>query len=475
VLEVYTYEKNELCFAFNKTTVFIGQKHPYSYIYWRDDFIPPKKKVTLFEHLINQKLNSINIINNKRVIELIFSDFSVYINLYFSSIGFILTRATEIVQSVKSANFDRKTEHIDTSKQIHRLLNTEATIRSTTSDQIISEINKSDSIYLYSNGVKEHLSLIPLKSLTADFVLEKKADDFFTNYSPIVNFILSQHEFRETKLVLKDAIFNSEKIVKATLKNIESVYLNKNESTNFEILGHLIISNQHLIMPYDKSVKLTNWFLDPPSEVVIPLKEKLTAQENAEHYYKRAKAQVENQKKLNYRLQANQEKLILIKKWQEKLEKAKRFKELEQLKKELIEKRIMQEPSTNKHEISLPQNYHEFSIDSLVVYIGKDAKTNDFLSLKKAHANDLWFHVQGSAGSHVVLVCHHLKQDPNKETIKKVAALCAFYSKQKTGGNVPVIYTKAKYVRKPRGAAAGAVTVSQEKSVFVNPTPIEEL
>ncbi|MCB0278966.1 MAG: hypothetical protein KDD94_05665 [Calditrichaeota bacterium] len=70
---------------------------------------------------------------------------------------------------------------------------------------------------------------------------------------------------------------------------------------------------------------------------------------------------------------------------------------------------------------------------------------------------------------------HGQKNDPPKELLKKIAGLTAFYSKQKNAGTVSVIYTQAKYVRKPKGAKAGTVTVTKEKSILVKPTSYEEL
>ena len=49
------------------------------------------------------------------------------------------------------------------------------------------------------------------------------------------------------------------------------------------------------------------------------------------------------------------------------------------------------------------------------------------------------------------------------------AGIAARYSKAKHAGTVPVIWTRKRYVRKPRGSKAGVATCTHEKTIFVKP------
>jgi predicted ribosome quality control (RQC) complex YloA/Tae2 family protein len=73
------------------------------------------------------------------------------------------------------------------------------------------------------------------------------------------------------------------------------------------------------------------------------------------------------------------------------------------------------------------------------------------------------------SGSHVVLRRGKGKNEPSKQTIEEVAAWAAFYSQARTAGKVPVVVTRKKYVRKPRGGKAGLALVEREKSVMARP------
>ena len=99
---------------------------------------------------------------------------------------------------------------------------------------------------------------------------------------------------------------------------------------------------------------------------------------------------------------------------------------------------------------------------------GKTDADNDILSQKTAKANDLWFHVRGMPGSHVILR-HPENEKPDTALIKQAAAIAAWHSKARNAGTVPVCYTEAKHVGKPRGAKPGSVTAKREKIVKVRP------
>ncbi|MCK9418031.1 MAG: NFACT family protein [Nitrospirae bacterium] len=102
------------------------------------------------------------------------------------------------------------------------------------------------------------------------------------------------------------------------------------------------------------------------------------------------------------------------------------------------------------------------------ILVGKSAAGNDHLTMKLARPDDLWLHAEGMPGSHVLV------RNPNAgvippEVLVKAAALAAFHSKGKHAGKVPVTYTRAGLVKKPRGAKPGLVTLQERKSLMVKP------
>ena len=107
------------------------------------------------------------------------------------------------------------------------------------------------------------------------------------------------------------------------------------------------------------------------------------------------------------------------------------------------------------------------------VLAGKTDEDNDMLSIRLAHPEDWWFHVRGMPGSHVLLR-HRPDEEPDRETLKRAAAIAAYHSKARDGGMVSVSCTRAKNVTKPRGAKPGTVTIRRESLLKVRPWIPEE-
>ena len=103
------------------------------------------------------------------------------------------------------------------------------------------------------------------------------------------------------------------------------------------------------------------------------------------------------------------------------------------------------------------------------VLIGRTNEGNDHLTHHLARSEDYWFHVHGCPGSHVVLRRGKGKNEPSSRTLGEVAAWAAYYSQARTAGKVPVIWTRKKYVRRPRNAPAGLAICEREKSLIVRP------
>jgi predicted ribosome quality control (RQC) complex YloA/Tae2 family protein len=101
------------------------------------------------------------------------------------------------------------------------------------------------------------------------------------------------------------------------------------------------------------------------------------------------------------------------------------------------------------------------------VYVGKSDAENDVLTHEFASASDLWFHAQGTPGSHVVLKGAH-RSTPHS-VIEAAASIAAYFSKARNSSTVPVIYAEKRHVRRPRKSKAGTALCSRGKTIFVKP------
>ena len=117
-------------------------------------------------------------------------------------------------------------------------------------------------------------------------------------------------------------------------------------------------------------------------------------------------------------------------------------------------------PPAGIHEYRLPGGWE--------LLVGRTAAANDHLSLRLARPGDLWFHVRGMPGSHVILRVPP-GAAPDRSTQELAAAIAAYHSKARSGGTVPVSCTEARHVSKLPRAPAGTVTIRKERLFKVQP------
>ncbi len=116
--------------------------------------------------------------------------------------------------------------------------------------------------------------------------------------------------------------------------------------------------------------------------------------------------------------------------------------------------------------------YREFLTASGVrVLVGKGATQNDALTFQIARPHDLWLHVKGLTGAHVVVPLAKNRACP-PDVLIDAAHLAAHFSDARGEAMADVTYVARKYLRKPRGGAPGMVVVEREKVLVVRIEPL---
>lgn len=116
--------------------------------------------------------------------------------------------------------------------------------------------------------------------------------------------------------------------------------------------------------------------------------------------------------------------------------------------------------------------YHRFrSSGGLEIRVGRSGRANDDLTFHHSSPDDIWLHARDAAGAHVILRWADRDRNPPQRDLLEAAILAAVSSKARTSGTVPVDWTRKKYVRKPRKAPPGAVVPERVSTVFVEPDP----
>ena len=220
-------------------------------------------------------------------------------------------------------------------------------------------------------------------------------------------------------------------------------------------------------------------YYDNNNKIEIPIDCHLSISKNAEKYFKKYNKLKNTVKVVNIQKKETEKELYYLESLIQEMDNCTTFDDVDAVYNEISENLLFNTNTKSKNKKNkndqndnMLNNYIRLVIDNYDVFVGKNNKQNDYLTLKVAHENDMWFHTKEIHGSHLILRCNG--EMPKLETIEKCAKISAYYSKAKFSSHVPVDYTLVKNVHKPRGANPGFVIYTNYKTIYVDPS-IEEV
>ncbi|NLD98674.1 MAG: DUF814 domain-containing protein [Fibrobacter sp.] len=213
----------------------------------------------------------------------------------------------------------------------------------------------------------------------------------------------------------------------------------------------------------------------------VSLNPKLDKNENAQLYYKKSKRAKRGEEISAKKVQTSMEEIQNLKSVLAQIDECisnnpdiLQLKELENS----IET-ISNPTQSGQKSSTIPSHekvpYRHFTTDGWDIFVGKNDTQNDELTTRFAKPSDIWLHVAGHAGSHVVVRRPKEKPFPPKEIIEIAAALAIWFSKAKHTSFAEVHYTEARFVHKRRHAPAGEVIAERCKSVRTSPRSPQDI
>lgn len=291
-----------------------------------------------------------------------------------------------------------------------------------------------------------------------DFYFERETVETFTNYrNTILRMILEVLKKYNTRLL-----------------SINSKLKECDEMDEYKLYGELITANLYrLPNNHSSSIELENYY-DNNNSISIPMDTKYSPSINAKRYFKKysklknafqivSKQKVETEKELDYI-----ESIVY------ELENSSTLEDVEAIFEEISENVVFKEKlkkKEKKNKVSKKKKQQTFSpieydVDGFKVYVGRNNKENDWLTLSFANKNDFWFHTKDIHGSHVIL---KVDKPVDDDILVKCAEIAAKHSKAKLSSNVPVDYCLVQFVKKPHGAKPGMVIFTNNKTLNVSP------
>ena len=249
-------------------------------------------------------------------------------------------------------------------------------------------------------------------------------------------------EFESKKSNLLKIILSSLKKCSKKLENINNKLAECSNMDKYRLYGELLTANLYKfknISETPSEIELENYY-DNNNLIKIKLDTTCSIQKNTEKFFKKY-----NKLKNTLTVVTGQKKeaeleLKYIESIIYSLDSVDSLEELREIHDEFIEnvsiKKVSYQnlkPAKSKEE---EIHLNKYNINGFDVYVGKNNKQNDYLTLRFAQKNDLWFHVQSFHGCHVVLKTNG--KEPDEDTIFKCALLAKQNSKASLDKNVSV-------------------------------------
>ena len=222
----------------------------------------------------------------------------------------------------------------------------------------------------------------------------------------------------------------------------------------FRQYGDLILSNIWQIRPQQTTLTCDNYFDGTTAN--IPLDPQLTAQQNAQAYYKKYR-KLKSSAEHNTALVAENEKLLeYLLTIKDNLRYCTEEDDLAEVRRELIALGLIREKQNGKKPApEKPVKPLHYQVGGFDIYVGKNNVQNNQVTFKLAKSGDLWLHTQKIHSSHVVILAAD-KQIPDS-VIQTAAEICAYYSQANGGTKIAVDFTDRANVKKPPKAPLGFV------------------
>lgn len=236
-------------------------------------------------------------------------------------------------------------------------------------------------------------------------------------------------------------------------------------------LGDIVTANLHAIERGQRSLSCVDFYQEEMPLIEIPLKPDLSPQQNAARFYKDYNRAKTAEKMLTQQIAQGEIEAEYLGAVLESLSRAESERDIGEIRSELEEGgylRCLDRRKDKKQMKQAPLKPLRFvSTEGYPIYVGRNNKQNEQLSLKTAHKNDIWLHVQKFHGAHVIIACEG--EAVCDDTITEAAELAAWFSEARESRNVPVDVTAVRFLRKPKGGKPGMVIYDRYRTVFVSP------
>ncbi|MGD1997036.1 MAG: NFACT RNA binding domain-containing protein [Anaerolineae bacterium] len=251
--------------------------------------------------------------------------------------------------------------------------------------------------------------------------------------------------------------------VEHTLQQLEIQKVDQGEVETLREIGELLLTYQGEVEPGAREITLPDYKGNPRT---IKLDPALTPVENAQTYFRRYRKAARAAEKVPARIAALSVDRDHLEQLAADLALAESRPEIDAVRAALAEAGWTREPRRRSAgQVEGPRHFEAHGFD---IYVGRNAHQNEHITFERAGPDDLWLHVRGWPGAHVIVKSGG--QEVPEQVVQRAAELAAYYSSARGSRQVGVDVTERRFVRRARGGHPGLVNYRNEQTVWAKAT-----
>ena len=220
------------------------------------------------------------------------------------------------------------------------------------------------------------------------------------------------------------------------------------------------------------TVAATDYLAQPPATIQVPVQPGRAFQEEAERYFHKARKAERGQELAARRRYETDADLAEVARLEADLTEADAATldaiadRLDRLEGRPAEERH----GTRKRAPEGPKPPLEYACEGYTILVGTNRATNDWLTFRRARPWDVWLHLQGLPGAHVLIPRGRKDPLPPQEVLDYAARLAVTHS-PKAHRKAEVDWTEVKYVRRHPEGKPGQALYTDFKTIMAEALP----
>jgi predicted ribosome quality control (RQC) complex YloA/Tae2 family protein len=283
-------------------------------------------------------------------------------------------------------------------------------------------------------------------------------------YGPLTG----EHAYEAGKAPTRKQLLGAEKKLKGKLYSLQNQQRNEAEVEYMKQAGELLLAYQYDIQPGQAEFQAQ---YDPEAEpLTINVDPLLNPLENAQRYFEKYEKAKRSRAALPELILQTERELRYLGQLATDLDLAANWDEIAEVQEAMQAAGYWQGAKARRVAgggKSGPMKV--VTDDGTVIWVGRNSRQNEEVSFKKSSPDDLWLHVRGMPGAHVVIKTTGRPVAP--EVVEQAASLAAYYSKARNETAAEVMVTECKHVRKIKGGKPGMVSVAKQTHPSIRAVP----